>query len=80
LTLAQSATKEGDLPLADQCFAAAFAAEPTNAEILWDRAKLLERRGQIAQSRQLFKQLAEGQWQPRFEGTKRLAQQAAAGN
>ena len=51
LGLAASATEEGDLALADSCYAAAFGAEPTNAQILWDRAKLLELRGEIAKSR-----------------------------
>jgi ferric-dicitrate binding protein FerR (iron transport regulator)/tetratricopeptide (TPR) repeat protein len=70
LALAHDAVREGRLALADQCYEAAFAAEPTNAEILWERAKLLERHGEIARSRELFKQLAAGNWQPRFQGLK----------
>jgi tetratricopeptide (TPR) repeat protein len=79
LGLAASATQEGDLDLADKCYDAAFAAEPTNAQILWDRAQLLERRGEIAQSRTLLKQLADSEWQPRFVGLKNQARQAVLG-
>jgi Tfp pilus assembly protein PilF len=61
---ATSATREGDLELADRCYDAAFAAEPTNAQILWDRAKLLERRGEIARSRELMEKLSATEWQP----------------
>ena len=70
LGLAASATEEGDLALADSCYAAAFGAEPTNAQILWDRAKLLELRGEIAKSREVMNQLLAGDWQPRFDGLK----------
>jgi tetratricopeptide (TPR) repeat protein len=73
LGLATSATREGNLDLADRCYEAAFAAEPTNAQILWDRAKLLERRGEIARSRELMTQLSITEWQPRFEGLKSQA-------
>ena len=73
LGLATSATREGDLDLADRCYHAAFAAEPTNAQILWDRAKLLERRGEVARSRELMEKLSATEWQPRFEGLKSQA-------
>jgi tetratricopeptide (TPR) repeat protein len=79
LGLAQSATNEGDLTLADKCYEAAFAAEPTNAQILWDRAKLLERRGEIARSHELMRQLVAGDWQPRFEGLRLQARQVVEG-
>ena len=79
LTLAQSAIEEGDLDLADRCYEAAFAAEPTNAQILWDRAKLLERRSEIGRSRELMTQLAKSDWQPRFEGLKTQARQTLEG-
>jgi ferric-dicitrate binding protein FerR (iron transport regulator)/tetratricopeptide (TPR) repeat protein len=79
LGLATSATREGNLELADRCYDAAFAAEPTNAQILWDRAKLLERRGEIARSRELMAQLSNTEWQPRFEGLKSQAKSALQG-
>lgn len=79
LGLATSATLEGNLELADRCYEAAFAAESTNAQILWDRAKLVERRGEIARSRELMTQLSVTEWQPRFEGLKSQAKYTLQG-
>jgi len=79
LSLAVSATREGNLPLADRCYEAAFQAEPTNAQILWDRAKLLERRGEIARSQDLLREVAAGDWQPRFASLKTQARVAIEG-
>jgi Tfp pilus assembly protein PilF len=79
LAMAQSATQEGNLVFADQCYESAFAAEPTNAQIMWDRSKLLERRGEIARSRKLLEQIASGDWQPRFDGLKTQARQIVEG-
>jgi tetratricopeptide (TPR) repeat protein len=75
LSMAQSAMQEGNLALADQCYESAFAAEPANAQILWDRSRLLERRGEIAQRRKVLEQIAAGDWQPQFEGLKTQARQ-----
>ncbi len=79
LSMAQSAMQEGNLVLADQCYEAAFAAEPTNAQILWDRSRLLERRGETSHSREVLQQIAAGDWQPRFEGLKTQARQIVEG-
>jgi tetratricopeptide (TPR) repeat protein len=68
--LAKSLSRQGDLDLADRAFAAAFSAEPTNAQILWDRAESLRQAGKTLAARKLFRQIAEGQWQPRFQGLK----------
>ena len=53
--------------LADRAFRAAFEAEPTNAQVLWDRAENLKQGGQAARARELYRRLAEGSWQPRFD-------------
>src|SRR5262249_18289595 len=66
--LAQSLAQQGDLELADRAYAAAFAAEPTNAQLLWDRAEGLRQAGRHVEAGRLFRQLAEGRWQPRFQG------------
>jgi ferric-dicitrate binding protein FerR (iron transport regulator)/tetratricopeptide (TPR) repeat protein len=66
LNLAQSLQREGDFALADRAFAAAFDAEPTNPQILWDRAQALRQAGQQAEARKMLRQIAEGDWQPRF--------------
>ena len=66
VALAQTLGKSGELTLADRAFAAAFEAEPTDAQILWDRAQNLRQAGQSAQAQKLYRQLADGDWQPRF--------------
>jgi ferric-dicitrate binding protein FerR (iron transport regulator)/tetratricopeptide (TPR) repeat protein len=79
VSLAWSVRQEGDWRLADKCYELAFAAEPTNAQLLWDRAQHLQQQGQIAESRKLMKQLADSEWQPRFSGLKAQAKQAVEG-
>lgn len=66
LNLAQALSRKGDMELADRAFHAAFEAEPTNAQVLWDRAQSLLHAGKRAEAGQVLRQLAEGQWQPRF--------------
>src|SRR5262249_16934471 len=51
--LAQTMQRQGELTLADQAFAAAFAAEPTNAQLLWDRAQNLRQTGRRDQADKL---------------------------
>ena len=64
--LAQSLSQEGELDLADLAYAAAFDAEPTNAQLLWDRAQNLRQAGKLAEERAVLRRIADGQWQPRF--------------
>jgi Flp pilus assembly protein TadD len=64
--LGETLQRQGDPALADRAFRAAFEAEPTNAQLLWDRAQNLRQGGQAAEARKLYRQLAEGTWQPRF--------------
>jgi tetratricopeptide (TPR) repeat protein len=66
LGLAQSLQREGDFALADRAYGAAFQAEPTNPQILWDRAQSLRQSGQQAEARKALRQIVEGDWQPRF--------------
>src|SRR5262249_54442416 len=61
VSLAQSLRQEGDWRLADRCYELAFAAEPTNAQLLWDRAQLLRQQGQEADGRRLMRQLADSE-------------------
>ena len=78
-SLASSLRQEGNWRLADRCYELAFTAEPTNAQLLWDRAQHLHQQGQLASSQKLFRQLADGDWQPRFNGLKAQARQAVEG-
>jgi tetratricopeptide (TPR) repeat protein len=64
--LAQSLVRRGDLDLADRAYKAAFEAEPTDAQLLWDRGENLRRASKAAESQAVFRQLADGSWQPRF--------------
>ena len=58
----------------DRAYAAAFEAEPTNAQILWDRAENLRRASRATEAKKLYRQLAESKWQPRFSWLKSQAQ------
>jgi ferric-dicitrate binding protein FerR (iron transport regulator)/tetratricopeptide (TPR) repeat protein len=66
LGLAHSLQREGEFVLADRAYAAACEAEPTNPQILWDRAQALRQNGQQAEARKVLRQIVEGDWQPRF--------------
>ncbi len=66
VALAGTLSRGGELDLADRAYAAAFEAEPTDAQILWDRAHNLRQAGKSAEAQKLYRQLAEGDWQPRF--------------
>ena len=67
LGMAQTLQQQGDLRLADRAYACAFQTEQTNAQILWDHAQLLQQMGQGEAARGLYRQIAQGHWQPRFE-------------
>jgi tetratricopeptide (TPR) repeat protein len=64
--LAATLVRQGDLELADRAYEAAFDAEPTNAQILWDRAQNLRQMDRTKEAQALLKKLAEEKWQPRF--------------
>jgi tetratricopeptide (TPR) repeat protein len=66
VTLAQAMSRQGDLELADRAYAAAAEAEPTDAQVLWDRAQNLRQAGKTIEAERLLRRIAEGKWQPRF--------------
>jgi tetratricopeptide (TPR) repeat protein len=66
LSLAHTLGRRGELDLADRAYTAAFDSEPTNAQILWDRATNLRQAGKLTEAKKVYRQLAEGKWQPRF--------------
>jgi hypothetical protein len=74
--LAQQLANAGDLNLAERGYSAAFAAEPTDADLLWQRAELLRKLGRDADAQAALKEIADGNWQPRFENVKQQARQA----
>jgi tetratricopeptide (TPR) repeat protein len=69
LDLAETLKSAGALDRADRAYVLAFEAEPTNPEILWKRAQNLVQQGQGERARELYRRIAEGQWQERFNGT-----------
>jgi tetratricopeptide (TPR) repeat protein len=66
LQLAQSLRGEGLFDMADRAYAAAFEAEATNAQILWDRAENLVQAGRAEDALAVYRVLATGTWQERF--------------
>jgi hypothetical protein len=64
--LGQTLARQGDWVLADKAFSAAYAAEPTNPQLLWDRAQNLGQAGQVAEAQKLYRKLAAGPWPQRF--------------
>jgi tetratricopeptide (TPR) repeat protein len=66
VALAGTLSRTGELDLADRAYAAASEAEPTDAEILWNRAQNLRQSGKRTEAQKLYRQLVEGDWQPRF--------------
>jgi hypothetical protein len=54
--------------LADRAYRAAAEAEPTDAQLLWDRAQNLKQLGKHQEAQQLVRRIADGVWQPRFQG------------
>jgi tetratricopeptide (TPR) repeat protein len=75
LEIAQALHNEGAFDLADRAYASAFAAEATNAQILWDRAENLLQAGRVDLARAVYQALAVGNWQPRFQGLQQEAKQ-----
>ncbi len=68
--------QQGELELADACWAQAVELEPTNGDYLWYRAALLRERGRMDLARPLLERLAAGPWQPRFEHYRAMARDA----
>src|SRR5262249_17296622 len=79
INLAQAQREAGEFELADRAYAAAFEAEPTNAQVLWDRVQNLPQAGKFEEAQSLLRQLAEGDWQARFNGLKNQARAALNG-
>jgi tetratricopeptide (TPR) repeat protein len=67
VNLAQSLQNQGDLGLAQRAYSAAFAADPSNAQLLWDQVQCLQQTGKAAEARSLLRRLAQGQWQPQYQ-------------
>jgi ferric-dicitrate binding protein FerR (iron transport regulator) len=71
--LAASLVKQGDWALAESAYAAACETDPTNAQILWDRAHNLTQAGRLDQAAPLYRRLADGPWAPEYRGLQEQA-------
>lgn len=64
--LAVALTETKQLHRASLAWSEAFAAEPTDPELLWKHATLLHDNGQPEQAKKLLAKIINGKWQPRF--------------
>jgi len=71
--LARTLSREGDLDMAERAYAVAAAADPDNAQLLWDRAQNLRQAGRAEQATDLFRALAGRDW-PNAPGVRTRAQ------
>ncbi len=74
-TLAETLRQGGEPSLADLAYRAAYDAEPTNPQLLWDRAENLQQSGKTVQAQTLYRQIAEGHWAPHHAGLVAQAKQ-----
>jgi tetratricopeptide (TPR) repeat protein len=73
LGMAQNLRNEQQYDLAGRAYASAFAAEGSNAQILWDWAQMLQQAGKTVQAREVYRKIADGDWQPKFNYLKEQA-------
>jgi hypothetical protein len=71
--MARTLQRQGERDLADRAYQAAFERESSNAQLLWDRADNLRQAGRLTQAQALYRQIANGDWQPRFASLKTQA-------
>ncbi len=64
--LATALTESKQIHRASQAWGEAFAAEPTDPELLWKHATLLRNNNKPDQAKKLLTQIINGKWQPRF--------------
>src|SRR5262249_46985876 len=75
LELARTLGKENKWDLAELAFRHAVAAEPENAQVLWERAQNLVQSGRHHEARRLLRQLAEGTWPEQYRNVQEQARQ-----
>ena len=73
--LAKTLHGQGELALASRAYGSAFEAERTNAQILWDRAQVLQQLGRAGEAGKLYRQIAGGKWPRQFNGVQSQAKQ-----
>jgi tetratricopeptide (TPR) repeat protein len=76
LSLGRTLRDQGSVSLAGIAYEQAFNAEPTNAQILWERAQMLEQAGKPAAAREHYRRIADGQWDASLQSIQSQARQA----
>jgi predicted Zn-dependent protease len=66
--LAARLAQQGHYEEADEAFRVAVAAEPDNADLLWERAQTLRQAGRADEARGVLRRLAQGAWPERYRG------------
>lgn len=67
LGIAQTLRYQNEPELTDKAYALASAAEPTNAQIIWDRAQALHNAGKFSEAQEIYRKLAEGDWGQQYQ-------------
>jgi autotransporter-associated beta strand protein len=73
--LAVNLRGQGELDLAQRAYASAFEAEGTNAQILWDRAQVLQQLGRSDEAQALVTRVATGPWPRQYNAIQQQARQ-----
>ncbi len=76
--LASNFHQQGQYELADRAYGLAFKADPTNAEILWNRARARIESGRGSEARDLLQTLASGSWNSKYGAVQQQAKRALA--
>ncbi|NLS94449.1 MAG: hypothetical protein GXX96_20015, partial [Planctomycetaceae bacterium] len=70
--------RQGQYELADRAYELACADDPANAELLWNRARVLIEANRRNEARGLLETLAAGSWKPEYGWIQTLAKKALA--
>jgi hypothetical protein len=71
--LAQTLSQQGDRDLAERAYRLATEADPTNAQVVWERSQNLLAARRSAEGRTLLKQLADGDWPGQYQNARDAA-------
>lgn len=78
-SFATAMQSENRFAVADRAWLTAASCEPTNPEILLQHAQFLKRSKQETRANGMLRAIIDGNWQPRFAGTKTQAQAILSG-
>ncbi|MEQ9407352.1 MAG: VIT domain-containing protein [Fuerstiella sp.] len=74
-SLARHLSQQQQVDLASLAWERAFEFEQTNPEILLEHANMLRANGRLTAARQLYRQITDSSWQPRFNNIQQQARQ-----